>query len=130
MGRKVKVTISYLTIGVGNLLVYFSTLSLLHEFLEINVYLSSALAFLAVVSISFGLNRSFTFPGQATIYQFVKYAVILLMLLFANHLILYVTIEFMRWHYLVGQAIAVSILTPTNFILSYLWVFRGGKVET
>lgn len=125
--RGARVAISYLSVGIGNILIYLSTLSILHEMLHVNVYISSVVGFMAAVSASFFLNRNLTFPGQADLSQFIMYFGILFMMMVMNQVVLYLTIEMFGWHYLVGQLVAISILTPTTFVLSYVLVFSTSK---
>lgn len=122
--RWLRAVAMYVVVGVGNVATYLGTLAALHEMLGINVYISATIGFAAAVGVSFVLNRNLTFPGRASIAQVLRYFAILFVIMLLNHLILYITITHLRWHYMIGQLIAIAVLTPTNFAISYLLVFR------
>lgn len=102
---------------------------LLYFFTEIAGFwylFSATLAFLAAFAVSFLLQKFWTFSdpttnrirGQATIYF-----ILTLVNLFLNNTILYVAVEFVGQHYILGQMIASLIVAVWSFFI-YRWLFR------
>jgi putative flippase GtrA len=96
---------------------------LLHE--KLHYLLAATLSFLVAVANNYWLNRHWTFrerkAGVAT--QGMRFFLISVASLGANLLILHVLIR-LGLGKLVGQAIAIVLVTPLNFIGNKLWSFR------
>jgi dolichol-phosphate mannosyltransferase len=108
-------------VGYGVNLAVYATL--LHAGLH---YLFAATcSFLVAVTSNYALNRLWTFRdrrgGVAT--QGMRFFIVSLASLGANLLFLHVLITFGAGK-LVGQAIAIVLVTPLNFVGNKLWSFR------
>jgi len=108
-------------VGYGiNLAVYAL---LLHA--GLHYLLAATCSFLVAVTSNYTLNRHWTFrdrrAGVAT--QGMRFFVVSLASLGANLLVLHVLISLGAGK-LVGQAIAIVLVTPLNFVGNKLWSFR------
>jgi dolichol-phosphate mannosyltransferase len=109
--------------GVGyvvNLAVYTA---LLHA--GLHYLLAATCSFLVAVSNNYFLNRHWTFRdrrGHVGVQGF-QFLVVSAVSLLANLLVLHVLISVGAGK-LVGQAIAIIIVTPLNFVGNRLWSFR------
>jgi putative flippase GtrA len=96
---------------------------LLHE--GVHYLLAATLSFLVAVANNYWLNRHWTFrerkAGVAA--QGMRFFLISLASLGANLLVLHVLIR-LGLGKLVGQAIAIVLVTPLNFVGNKLWSFR------
>jgi putative flippase GtrA len=105
---------------VVNLLVY--TL-LLHE--GLHYLLAATCSFLVAVTTNYALNRAWTFRDRraGVAAQGLRFLVVSLGSLGANLLVLHLLITLGAGK-LVGQAIAIVLVTPLNFVGNRLWSFR------
>jgi putative flippase GtrA len=91
----------------------------------VHYLLAATLSFLVAVANNYWLNRHWTFrerkAGVAA--QGMRFFLISLASLGANLLVLHVLIRFGAGK-LVGQAIAIVLVTPLNFVGNKLWSFR------
>jgi putative flippase GtrA len=96
---------------------------LLHE--SVHYLLAATLSFLVAVANNYWLNRHWTFrerkAGVAA--QGARFFLISVASLGANLLVLHVLIR-LGLGKLVGQAIAIVLVTPLNFVGNKLWSFR------
>jgi dolichol-phosphate mannosyltransferase len=103
-----------------NLAVYAA---LLHG--GLHYLLAATCSFLVAVTSNYALNRHWTFrerrAGVAA--QGMRFFIVSLGSLVANLLVLHVLIRFGVGK-LVGQAIAIVLVTPLNFVGNKLWSFR------
>jgi putative flippase GtrA len=103
-----------------NLVVYAT---LLH--VGVHYLLAATCSFLVAVTNNYLLNRLWTFRdrrgGVAT--QGMRFFIVSLASLGANLLVLHVLITFGAGK-LVGQAVAIVVVTPLNFVGNKLWSFR------
>ena len=106
---------------VVNLVVY--TL-LLHQ--EVHYLLAATCSFLVAVTSNYFLNRAWTFHdrrGHAGV-QGLQFLIVSVASLGANLLVLHILISLGAGK-LVGQAIAIIVVTPLNFLGNRLWSFRN-----
>ncbi|HEY8315617.1 MAG TPA: GtrA family protein [Gaiellaceae bacterium] len=108
-------------VGYGVNLAVYATL--LHA--GLHYLLAATCSFLVAVTSNYALNRLWTFRdrrgGVAT--QGMRFFVVALASLGANLLFLHVLITLGAGK-LVGQAIAIVLVTPLNFVGNKLWSFR------
>ena len=114
----------FCTVGAAgyavNLLVYTT---LVHAGMHYN--LAAACSFLVAVTNNYTLNRHWTFRGQRghVAYQGVRFFVVSLVALGANLVVLHLLIGFGSGK-IMGQAVAIVLVTPLNFVGNKLWSFR------
>jgi putative flippase GtrA len=109
-------------IGYGvNLAVY----ALLLNWANLYYLLAAVGSFLVAVTNNYLLNRVWTFAHQRGrfAYQGARFFVVSLVSLAANLLVLHVLIQLGAGK-VVGQAIAIVLVTPLNFLGNKLWSFR------
>ena len=103
-----------------NLVVYSA---LVAEGLHYN--LAAAVSFLVAVTNNYTWNRLWTFRGERghVGYQGLRFFIVSLLALGANELLLTIFVAAGAGK-IVGQAIAVVLVTPINFVGNKLWSFR------
>jgi putative flippase GtrA len=96
---------------------------LLHN--GVHYLLAATLSFLVAVANNYWLNRHWTFRDRkaGVAAQGMRFFLISLASLGANLLVLHVLIR-LGLGKLVGQAIAIVLVTPLNFVGNKLWSFR------
>jgi putative flippase GtrA len=96
---------------------------LLHN--GVHYLLAATLSFLVAVANNYWLNRHWTFRDRkaGVAAQGMRFFLISLVSLGANLLVLHVLIR-LGLGKLVGQAIAIVLVTPLNFVGNKLWSFR------
>jgi putative flippase GtrA len=102
---------------------------LLHE--GVHYLLAASLSFLVAVANNYWLNRHWTFRDRkaGVAAQGMRFFAISLASLGANLLVLHLLIRFGLGK-LVGQAIAIVLVTPLNFVGNKLWSFRRPRDVT
>ena len=96
---------------------------LLHE--GLHYLLAATCSFLVAVTSNYTWNRIWTFRGQRghVGYQGLRFFVVSLLALAANELLLTALVAGGAGK-VVGQAIAIVLVTPINFVGNKLWSFR------
>ena len=110
-------------IGYGvNLAVY----SLLLNWADLYYLYAAICSFAVAVTNNYLLNRIWTFRHQRGhfAYQGARFLVVSIVSLGANLLVLHVLIQ-VGVGKVVGQAIAIVVVTPLNFLGNKLWSFRS-----
>ena len=92
---------------------------------------AAACSFLVAVTNNYTWNRLWTFRHQRghVAYQGLRFLVVSLLALGANLLVLHVLVGFGVGK-IAGQAIAIVLVTPLNFIGNKLWSFKKSSAQT
>jgi dolichol-phosphate mannosyltransferase len=108
-------------VGYGVNLAVYATL--LHA--GLHYLLAATCSFLVAVTSNYALNRLWTFRDRRGRFaaQGMRFFVVSLASLGANLLVLHILITLGAGK-LVGQAIAIVVVTPLNFVGNKLWSFR------
>ena len=87
---------------------------------------ASVAGFAAAFVTSYLLNRFWVFgPSPRPWVSLFRYSLVCLCGLALNVSIMALTVDWLRWHYLLGLAIVVLVVPITNFTLNRLWAFPG-----
>ena len=107
---------------VVNLAVYWM---LLHRG-GIHYAIAATVSFLVAASSNYTFNRSWTFRHQRGHfgYQGLRFFIVSGLVYAANLVLLTILVEAAGLGKLVGQAIAIVLVTPLNFLGNKLWSFR------
>lgn len=116
--------------GLGTAL-HFGSLYAFVEWLRLSPVLASALGFVLVLLVSYALNQRWTFRRAASGWgPLLKYSIVSLTGLALNTGLMTAAVEWLHWHYLLGQCLVVIAVPVSNFLFNYYWTFRepsGGK---
>ena len=118
----------YFIVGLLSTATHFGCFYLLFVEMGWGVVLSTTVAFLFSLLVSFSLNRAVTFSDTAPILtSFPKFILVALAGLLWNASIMYVLVDRFTFDYrLAFIAMAVVVFT-NNFLLNKHWVFRTGQ---
>lgn len=130
--RGIRQFVKFGVVGIIGAIVDFSTLFVLKEFLQFNLYVANTFSFTAAVCSNFLWNSLWTFRGAFTgrrRHRFLPFLVVSILGLGINQVILYAAHEFTgledyQYGYLVAKAIATVVVMVWNFIVNKLWTFR------
>ncbi|MDX1734088.1 MAG: GtrA family protein [Halioglobus sp.] len=112
-------------VGVLNTLVHVCTTVLLVEGLEVHPVPASVAGFVLAVIVSFLLNTFWTFrQADELARRFLRFFVVSVSAMLLNTLIMYVAVEWLHWHYLLGLLVVLLVVPPYNFFLNLLWSYR------
>ncbi|MNH89880.1 GtrA-like protein [compost metagenome] len=116
----------YGAVGVLGTLLHMGTLFLLVEEASMHPVVASMCGFVFVLIVSYFLNKSWTFEqgGQADPIQMLKYAVVSICGLLLNTAVMYVSVQLLHWHYMLGQVIVIAVVPLSNYTLNLFWTFR------
>jgi putative flippase GtrA len=120
--------IGYAVVGVIGTAVHAGITVALVELAGWHPVAASAGGFVVALVTQYLLNNALVFragpPGWG---QFLRYTVVSLSGLALNLGIMYTVVELLAWPYPVGIALAILIVTPSNFLLNRGWSFRDGR---
>ncbi|MDX9872792.1 MAG: GtrA family protein [Clostridia bacterium] len=86
----------------------------------------SVLGFLTALIVSYILNRSWTFRSADKGYrQFFIYTSVSLLGLGFNTTLMFLTVNVLSWHYLLGFCLVVLVVPLSNYFLNCIWTFRN-----
>lgn len=110
--------IKFAIVGVIAAFLDVGVLVFLKEILNVDVLISSAVSFLASVTVNYLLSMSFVFKGkkQSKIKEFIIFVILSIGGLGLNQLILWAGVKFTAIHYLVVKFLAMVIVPIYNFI--------------
>lgn len=116
----------YLVVGVVNTVVGFGTIFLL-MYLGLNPVYSNIVGYATGISLSFFLNRRFTFrvKTEKTLFQFIKFLAVLLISYLANITILIVAIYKLKMNPYFSQVVSGIVYTASGFLLTKKFVFKS-----
>jgi putative flippase GtrA len=117
--------VKYGFVGLLGTVLHFTSLLVLVEALHMKPVPASTLGFILVLVVSYILNYKWTFQVQSQGWKPVlKYIVVSGTGLFLNTGIIYITVDLLQWHYLIGQCFVIVIVPLSNFLFNYYWTFQ------
>lgn len=126
--RKAKLAnkfLRYAVVGAIGTGIYLFILTLLIEVLHYDPVISSALAFIIIVVISYVLNYKWTFRTKSRHrVSFPRYLTVSLVGLFLNMTIMFLAVNVFSMWYWIAQVIAIILIPISNFILNFYWSFK------
>jgi putative flippase GtrA len=115
----------FCVVGSAGYVVNLGVYSLLLNWANLNYLVAAVGSFAVAVTNNYLLNRYWTFHHQRGhfAYQGMRFLVVSIVSLGANLLILHLLIR-AGLGKIVGQAVAIILVTPLNFVGNKLWSFR------
>lgn len=118
----------FVVVGGSGYIVNLIVFSLLTKGVDVNHLLAAVGAFAVAVTNNFILNRHWTFRGQGSAeahagFQAARFLTVSTVGLGVNLAILAALVDGAGMGDLPGQAIAVALATPVNFVGNKLWTF-------
>jgi putative flippase GtrA len=116
----------FCAVGASGYLVNLAVYTALLHGVDIHYLLAATGSFLVAVTSNYTWNRVWTFRGQRghVAYQGLRFLVVSTIALAANLAVLYLLVR-LGVGKVLGQAIAIVLVTPLNFVGNKLWSFRG-----
>lgn len=118
--------IKFSFVGASGVLVNLTVLYFFTEFLKVYYIISALFAFLVALTSNFILNKIWTF-GEGfrykTFHKYGKYFVVNVFALIINLVFLFLFTEFIGFHYMISQLIAIGIALFINFTGNKLLTF-------
>ena len=112
-------------VGVSNTLIMLLIYTLLLKVFGVWYLAASAIGFVAGAVNGFLLNRRWTFRGHVSdAFTPVRWGVVQGCGLALNELLLYLWVAVVGVDKLVGQALAIAVVTVTTFLANRAWTFR------
>lgn len=118
--------VKYGFVGLLGTALHFGLLILLVEAAGMKPVPASAAGFVAVLIVSYYLNRNWTFRERADgtgWKSFAKYTVVSLTGLLLNTFVMYASVDLLKLPYVVGQAFVTFCVPVSNYILNRYWTF-------
>jgi putative flippase GtrA len=113
----------YSLVGVVCTTIYFLSMFVCVERLNIEPVSASTLSFIIMTIFSYILNKKYTFGGTYSHTQFVKFVIVASIGFVLNVAIMYTIVSILELHYIIGELVTVLIIPVINFLLNNYWTF-------
>ncbi len=115
----------FAVVGVATAALYYGLLFLGVERLDLNIVLTSSLAYIVVIAANYMMHYSWTFRVSAPHTTALKrYLIMTSCGFFINALIMYIGASAWQLNYLLMQTVAMGVIIVWNYSVSSAWVFR------
>ena len=117
----------FVIVGVVNTLINLISLYILTDLFNIYYMFSAIFAFVLANTNSFVLNKIWTFNDffkDSFFKKYTKFIIVSGITLIVNLSILYSLTEYLHFHYMISQIIAIAFSLWINFIGNLLWTFK------
>jgi len=117
----------FVIVGVVNTLINLISLYILTDLFNIYYMFSAIFAFVLANTNSFVLNKIWTFNDffkDSFFKKYTKFIIVSVITLIVNLSILYSLTEYLHFHYMISQIIAIAFSLWINFIGNLLWTFK------
>jgi len=106
--------------------IYFACVWLLVDWMAVTPVTAAVIATMIVIVTSYAINRAFVFEtNRAHRSAFTRFVVASLFGIAANTGLMYVATRLFAWPYLIGAALTILVVPPTNFLINQFWAFRA-----
>lgn len=116
--------IKYSIVGCLSVLIYFLSVFVLVELFDKGPIFASTLSFIIMTYISFLLNKKYTFGNNFSYNQLWRFLVVSAIGFTLNFGIMYLVVNILSLHYVIGELITTLIIPIINFILNNYWTFK------
>ena len=117
--------IRYGIVGAIGTFVHLALLFIFVEIFSFHAVVSSSIAFIAVVIISYCLNYTWTFKAKSNhATALTRYIMVCSIGFGLNAGIMFVVVDIFQLWYLFGQIISIIVIPISNFILNSRWAFK------
>jgi len=109
-------------LGTG---IHVGVLVLLVEMFRVPAVMATTIGFVVTLLVSYVLNRNWTFEptGEGSRTQFLKYLLVCSCGLLLNAGLMYATIHWIGWPYLIGEVLTTIIVPVHNYLWNRYWIF-------
>ncbi|QOR68107.1 GtrA family protein [Cytobacillus suaedae] len=121
----IKKFMKYSLVGLLCVAIYFLSMFIFVEQVNIEPVLASTISFIIMTLFSYILNKRYTFGGTYSHTQFVKFMVVASIGFVLNVGIMYMIVSILVLHYLIGELFTVLIIPAVNFLLNNYWTFTN-----
>ncbi len=112
-------------VGSANTLIGYAIFGVGYKILELNYNLALAIAYALGILIGYVNHRRVTFKSTAGHQQaFTRFVLTYVLVYLLNAGILTALTEWVRLDPLIGQAVALVVVTLMSFVIQRVWVFR------
>jgi putative flippase GtrA len=116
--------IKYSIVGCISVLIYFLSVFVFVELFDKGPIFASTLSFIIMTYISFLLNKKYTFGSNFSYNQLWRFLVVSAIGFTLNFSIMYLVVNILSLHYVIGELITTLIIPIINFILNNYWTFK------
>ena len=118
--------IRYGVVGALGTIIHLVLLLLLVEVFSLHPVISSSIAFIVVIIISYYLNYTWTFRAKKNhVAALSRYITVCLIGFGINAGIMFIVVDVLRLWYFFGQMISIIVIPVSNFILNSRWAFKS-----
>jgi putative flippase GtrA len=116
--------IKYSVVGCISVLIYFLSVFVLVELFDKDPIFATTLSFIIMTYISFLLNKKYTFGSDFTYNTLLRFLIVSAIGFTLNFGIMYLVVNILSLHYVIGELITTLIIPIINFILNNYWTFK------
>ncbi len=131
-GPLVRQFVTFALVGVANTSVSAGLYTMFTRVAHVHPLAANALAFMVAVTMSFLLNRRFTFRGSPGVvhHQYIKFFIVNIISLVASEIIIWFVHVVLGVNDLVAFGLATVVVLFWNFGANRMWTFRSGELRT
>lgn len=122
--------IKFSLVGVVNTVIDFLIFFIAINVAGLHYLFANIISWFVAVGVSFFLNKFWTFKSvgvNSTASQYARFTAVSLVALGLSLLLLYVFVEIMSLHELVGKILTIGIVVFWNFFMNRLWTFKHAR---
>ncbi|MCI9458585.1 MAG: GtrA family protein [Oscillospiraceae bacterium] len=125
--NEIKKILKFGVTGVMNTAVDFVVYTVLVSVCGMGLYVSQMISYCCGMLNSYVINRKWTFDTRNGFFslELVKFVVLNLAMMLLGMGIIYLCVEQLGLHKLLGKLISTVLVMAINFVLSNFWVFRN-----
>ncbi|MFC7687336.1 GtrA family protein [Ureibacillus sp. GCM10028918] len=117
----------YSLVGCISTLIYFLSVFILIEGMQVDPVLGSAAAFIIMTIVSFFLNVKYTFGSSITQQKALRFMTVSAVGFILNFILIFVTVRVFDFHYFIGELVTVLVIPIVNFLLNNYWTFQSQR---
>jgi len=115
----------YATVGLVTAILDFGLLYILTDFIGFHYLASATISFIIAASTNYWFNKSWTFKSDGQHRKQIPiFFTVAILGLTLNNYILYTSVEYLHFHYLLGKVFAAGIVLFWNFFCNKYLTFR------
>ena len=114
----------YIFVGGMSFVIDFITLFILKEFLQLNLYIAVAIAFIFGLLTNYTLSKLLVFTKENSIGEFITFSTIGIIGLIFTELLMHLFVSILNVQYLISKAIVAGIVFIWNFTAKKIILYR------
>lgn len=114
----------YSFVGCISTMIYFLSVFVLIEGLQMEPVMASAASFIIMTIVSFFLNVKYTFGSSVTGQKAMRFMAVSAVGFILNFLLMFFVVHILAFHYFIGEIVTIMVIPIVNFLLNNYWTIQ------